>query len=153
MSNHLAVATVTGTLRTVITDAVAAVPGAAVTMQRPDGAAANQGAGINIFLYQVTPNAAYRNADLPTRRSDGELLQRPQAALVLHYLLSFFGDDGKLEPQRLLGAAPASFMPGRCCARRRSRTRCSRAIQQLPEDRISQRSWTGALHAAQSVAR
>ena len=51
------------------------------------------------------PNPAYRNADLPTRRGDGQLAQRPQAALMLHYLFSFFGDDANLEPQRLLGAA------------------------------------------------
>src|SRR5262249_15649444 len=60
--------------------------------------------GVNIFLYQVTPNAAFRNADLPTRRADGTLVRRPQAALDLHYLLTFYGDDGTLEPQRLLGA-------------------------------------------------
>jgi len=105
VSNHLAVATVTGTLQRVITKAVSSFGGAvAVTMRRPDGAAAAPGPGIHLFLYQVTPNAAYRNADLPMRRGSGELLQRPQAALVLHYLLSFSGDDGKLEPQRLLGA-------------------------------------------------
>ncbi|HEY2990872.1 MAG TPA: Pvc16 family protein [Candidatus Binatia bacterium] len=105
MSNYLAIATVTGALQRVLVHAAAVVPGASVSPKRPDGAAGAPGAGINIFLYQVTPNAAYRNADLPTRRSDGQLAQRPQAALVLHYLLSFFGDDDKLEPQRLLGAA------------------------------------------------
>jgi hypothetical protein len=105
VSNHLAVATVTGTLQRMIKDAVSMFGAAvAVTMRRPDGAAAAPGPGIHIFLYQVTPNAAYRNADLPMRRANGDLLQRPQTALVLHYLLSFAGDDGKLEPQRLLGA-------------------------------------------------
>lgn len=105
MSNHLAVATVTGTLQRVITKAVSSFGAAVgVTMRRPDGAAAAPGPGIHIFLYQVTPNAAFRNADLPTRRGTGEVVQRPQAALVLHYLLSFTGDEGKLEPQRLLGA-------------------------------------------------
>jgi hypothetical protein len=62
-------------------------------------------AGINIFLYQVTPNSALRNADLPTRAGDGSILQKPQVALDLHYLLTFYGDDTLLEPQRLLGAA------------------------------------------------
>lgn len=105
MSNHLAVATVTGALHTQLLNATVLVPGASVTTTRPNGAAANPGPAINIFLYQVIPNAAYRNADLPTRRSDGQLVQRPQAALTLHYLLSFLGDETTLEPQRLLGAA------------------------------------------------
>src|SRR5437773_12309095 len=105
MSNYLAIATVTGTLHNVLSNAAAVVPGAKVSTKRPDAAtAASQEPGINIFLYQVTPNAAYRNADLPTRRANGEMVQRPQAALTLHYLLSFFGDETHLEPQRLLGA-------------------------------------------------
>ncbi len=105
MSNYLAIATVTGTLHNLLTNASAVVPGAKVSTKRPDGAAAEaQDPGINIFLYQVTPNAAYRNADLPTRRANGQLVQRPQTALNLHYLLSFYGDETRLEPQRLLGA-------------------------------------------------
>src|ERR1044072_3091914 len=105
MSNYLAVATVTGTLQHVLSQAAAAVPGAKVSTARPGGAepAAREPA-INVFLYQVTPNAAYRNCDLPTRRANGTLIQRPQAALTLHYLLSFYGDENNLEPQRLLGA-------------------------------------------------
>ncbi|SOE87097.1 Protein of unknown function [Burkholderia sp. YR290] len=105
MSNYLAIATVTGTLQNVLGSAASVVPGAAVTTTRPDSAVSSpSGAGINVFLYQVMPNPAYRNTDLPTRRSDGQLVQRPQAALVLHYLLSFFGDDSKLEAHLLLGA-------------------------------------------------
>src|SRR5262245_5237435 len=105
MSNYLAIATVTGTLHNVLTNASGAVPGAKISTKRPDGASAEaQDPGINIFLYQVTPNAAYRNADLPTRTANGQLVQRPQTALNLHYLLSFYGDETRLEPQRLLGA-------------------------------------------------
>jgi hypothetical protein len=59
---------------------------------------------IHIYLYGVTPNAALRNSDLPTRDSDGRLTRRPQAALDLHYLLTFYGDDQALEPDRMLGA-------------------------------------------------
>jgi hypothetical protein len=105
MSNYLAVATVTGALQHVLSSAAAAVPGAKVSTTRPDGAApAARDPAINIFLYQVLPNGAYRNADLPTRRSNGQVVQRPQAALTLHYLFSFYGDENNLEPQRLLGA-------------------------------------------------
>ena len=64
---------------------------------------------VNIYLYQVTPNAAYRNADLPTRRLDGTLVQRSQAALDLHYLLTFHGNDSQLEPQRMLGAVASTL--------------------------------------------
>jgi hypothetical protein len=107
MSNFLAIATVTATLGRVLQGAVGAdVPGALVTAVRPDGP--NSGVpdtGVNLFLYQVTPNAQWRNQDLPTRRADGTVAQRPQAALDLHYLLSFYGAEVELEPQRLLGSA------------------------------------------------
>ena len=106
MSNYLAIATVTGTLHDMLQPiAHNVLSNALVTTTRPDPAAFPQGsAGISIFLYQVMPNQAYRNADLPTRRSDGQLMQRPQTALVLRYLLSFFGDEKKLESHLLLGA-------------------------------------------------
>ncbi len=80
------------------------VGGAHVTTVRPDNTAQLPAAGVNIFLYQVTPNLAFQNADLPTRRADGTLIRRPQAALDLHYLLTFYGDDATLDQQRLLGA-------------------------------------------------
>src|SRR5262249_49957897 len=99
MSNFLAVATVTATLGQVLQAAISSdVPGATVTTIRPEGPGARP-AEVNVYLYQVTPNAAYRNADLPTRGSNGQVVQRPQAALTLHYLISFYGDDSKLEPQ------------------------------------------------------
>jgi hypothetical protein len=105
MSNFLAVATVTATLRQMLLPVVGKdVPGATVTTQRPDAAGGAQGLCVNIYLYQVTPNAAWRNEDLPTRRTGGELVKHPQVALNLHYLLTFYGDEGNLEPQRLLGS-------------------------------------------------
>jgi len=104
MSNFLAIATVTAALRQTLNAVVGIdVPGAEVTTMRPDEPT-NTDAHVNIYLYQVTPNSAWRNADLPTRRNDGGLVQRPQAALDLHYLLTFYGDEEKLEPQRLLGS-------------------------------------------------
>jgi len=106
MSNFLAIATVTATLsQTILTAAQRGVSGAEVRTVRPDGTAGSlPEKGVNVYLYQVTPNAAWRNADLPTRRPNGELVQRPQAALDLHYLLSFYGNHLELEPQRLLGS-------------------------------------------------
>jgi hypothetical protein len=104
MSNQLAIATVTAALQQILTPAVGrAVGSAKVGFSRPDGGS-NQNPLVNIYLYQVTPNAAYRNADLPTRRADGTFAAKPQTALDLHYLFTFHGNDDQLEPQRLLGA-------------------------------------------------
>lgn len=106
MSNFLAIATATATLSQLIQDAISAdVPGASVSTVRPDSNGNNvPDIGVNLYLYQVTPNPAWRNADLPTRNSDGQLVQRPRAAFDLHYLLTFYGDDTQLEPQRLVGS-------------------------------------------------
>lgn len=105
MSNALAFATATAALRHLL-DPVAsqAVPGASATIERPDSIKDDK-PRINLFLYQVTPNAAFRNSDLPTRRPDGSAGRRPQAAFDVHYILSFFGSEKDQEPQRLLGGA------------------------------------------------
>lgn len=105
MSNYLAFANVTAALRDLL-DAAAkqAVPAAQATLERPDTLKDEKNPRVSVFLYQVTPNAAWRNADLPTRRQDGTVAQRPQAAFDLHYVLSFYGSDNLLEPQRLLGS-------------------------------------------------
>jgi hypothetical protein len=104
MSNYLAIATVTAALQQVLLPPVkAAVGGSNVGFNRPDPSNTTAPL-VNIFLYQITPNATYRNADLPTRRSDGSLAERPQAAFDLHYLLTFHGDDTLLQPQMLMGA-------------------------------------------------
>jgi hypothetical protein len=109
VSNYLAVATVSAVLRSFLQMVVskATAPGLDISVatgrpeapQPPDGTAR-----VSLFLYQVTPNAAWRNADLPTRRSDGTVVQRPQAAIDLHYLISFAGDESKQVPERMLGA-------------------------------------------------
>jgi hypothetical protein len=105
MSNFLAIATVTATLRDMLHDSILAdVSGADVTTVRPVTGAQTPTVGANIYLYQITPNVAFRNADLPTRGSNGDLSQKPTAALDLHYLLTFYGDDTRLEPQRVLGS-------------------------------------------------
>jgi hypothetical protein len=107
VSNHLAIATVTATLRDLLFAAVSVdIPGADVTMVRPDGAGSGvPTTGVNIFLYQVTPSAAARNEDLPTRSQSGTLVRRPRVGLDLHYLLTFYGAEAQLIPQRLLGSA------------------------------------------------
>lgn len=107
MSNHLAIATVTASLAQVLQSEVERdVPGSTVTTARPDAAnAALGGTRVNLYLYQVTPNAAWRNSDLPTRADNGRLMQKPRVALDLHYLLTFYGNEAQHEPQRMLGSA------------------------------------------------
>jgi hypothetical protein len=107
VSNHLAIATVTASLAQFLQGVVEKdVPGLTVTTTRPDAAnAAAGGTRVNIYLYQVTPNAAWRNSDLPTRADDGRLMQKARVALDLHYLLTFYGNEPQLEPQRMLGSA------------------------------------------------
>lgn len=104
MSNFLAIATVTTVLSQMLQGAVQVdVPGALVRNVRPDRDVPSM--GLNIYLYQVSYNSAWRNADLPTRSSNAALVQRPQVALDLHYLLTFYGNEATLEPQRVLGSA------------------------------------------------
>lgn len=105
MSNYLSIATVTATLSQLIQGAIGTdVSGASVSTVRPDGNGNTPDMGVNLYLYQVTPNVTWRNSDLPTRNSDGQLVQRPRAALDLHYLLTFNGNEAQLEPQRLVGS-------------------------------------------------
>jgi hypothetical protein len=101
----MAIATVTAALQQILQPAVKqAVGGASFGFSRPTADGSPKTPQVNVFLYQVTPNAAYRNRQMPGRRRDGTLVQRPLAALDLHYLFTFHGDDTQLEPQRLLGA-------------------------------------------------
>ncbi|QHN04123.1 DUF4255 domain-containing protein [Granulicella sp. WH15] len=106
MSNYLAVAQVTSTLRYIVTNSLPKdLSGASVTTQRPDGQLGSSNtAGVNIFLYRVGPNSSFRNADLPSRDASGNVLMRPTVAFDLDYLFTFYGDDANLEPQRLMGA-------------------------------------------------
>lgn len=106
MSNHLAIATVTAALGQIAHAAAqSAVSGVMLRIGRPSAPSGGTAERkLHVYLYQVTPNAALRNVDLPTRDSNGRLVHRPQAALDLHYLVSFYGDDQALEPDRMLGA-------------------------------------------------
>lgn len=121
MSNYLAIATVTAVIRDKLQEAASvAVPGAIVTTRRPE--AVEDGGQhkpmINVFLYMVTPNAAWRNTDLEIRSPDPKapddrarerIEKRPQVPLNLSYLLSFYGNELELEPQRLLGSVVSAI--------------------------------------------
>jgi hypothetical protein len=102
MSNFLTIATVTETLRQMLDTTVGNdVPGANATAVKPSESGEK---AANIYLYQVSPNASWRNDDLPSRRGDRTLINRPRAALDLYYLFTFYGDEAHQEPQRIMGS-------------------------------------------------
>jgi hypothetical protein len=112
MSNALAIAALTATLRHLLDRGLNAdLPGTLVTTRPPDKARlAGTGNQVNLFLYQVLPNAAWRNLD-PRQLETGEAGQ-PPLALNLYYLLSAYGqneDDPDPFSHRLLGQAMCVF--------------------------------------------
>jgi hypothetical protein len=108
MSNFLAIAAVTTTLRNLIASAIAQELGSGVvTTLPPDKARDNNSNGnqLNIFLYQVLPNAALRNQNLSSRIKPGET-GLPPLALNLYYMLTAYGkDNDDVLGHRLLGKA------------------------------------------------
>jgi hypothetical protein len=110
MSNYLAVPTVTASLIQLfmINEIGTVVAQALVTTDRPDRlderVRAGE-AGVNIFLYQIETDPHHNNLDLPTRNAQGQELRLPVAAVNLNYLLTFFGNEEQLEPQRLMAWA------------------------------------------------
>lgn len=110
MSNPLAIAAVTATLSQYLSG-VAADPtlaGTVVTVHPPDRArvAGTTGRQLNLFLYQVTPNAGWRNMDLRIRDDSGSLVNQPVLALDLHYLLTAYGqNDDELDAHHLIAYA------------------------------------------------
>ncbi|MFD8495110.1 DUF4255 domain-containing protein [Amycolatopsis sp. NPDC059657] len=109
MSNFLAVATVTAALKIFVAKAAADADLPVNVDARKPPADPPAEPLITLFLYQVTPNGSLRNHDAVTRAADGTVLKRPQHALDLHYLISFYGNEAELEPQRLLGAVTRSL--------------------------------------------
>ena len=105
MSNHLAIATVTATLQRLLQGAIQRdVDGARVTTLKPNNiGSSTPESGINMFLYQVAHNSALRNSDTAAFRSKKGPIRR-HSSLDLYYMLSAYGNDTELEPQRLLGS-------------------------------------------------
>jgi hypothetical protein len=101
MSNPMAIAAVTATLRRLLAAAVtmesdlndAIITALPLDKAREATATTNQ---LNLFLYLVTPNAAWRNQDMPGRARPGEAAG-PVLALNLFYLLSAYGRDNDAE--------------------------------------------------------
>ena len=112
MSNSLAIAAVTATLRNLLIQGLtseADLADTTVTMQpldraRTNGQTANQ---MNLFLYHVLPSAAWRNMDPPWGVKPGETAT-PAIGLNLYYLVTAFGRDNDTQrpfSHQLLGRA------------------------------------------------
>ena len=103
MSNQLAIAAVTATLRSLLVRGVG-IP--EVTARPLDNARRSAtGHQLNLFLYQVLPDAAFRNQDMPVRTKPGET-GYPALPLMLYYLLTAYSDDeDDSNAHRLLGEA------------------------------------------------
>lgn len=107
MSNSLAIAAVTRTLRDLLFTGVNAdLAGTEITTRPPDlarnGRTINQ---VNVFLYLTTIDAAWRNRDMPDRVHPGET-GFPPLPLTLHYMITAYGeDDDDAVGHRILGRA------------------------------------------------
>ena len=110
MSNYLAVATVTAILQRILQSAVQQdIDEVRVTTLQPRNIGnGTPETGINLFLYHVARNPALNNADAIPYRSKGTPIKR-QAAVDLYYIISFYGNDTELIPQRLLGSVVRTF--------------------------------------------
>jgi hypothetical protein len=108
MSNALAVAAVTATLRRLIERAVQVEgAGIVVTARPPDRATQGNGGNnrVNLFLYHTATNAAWRNQDLPATVRAGEVAA-PLLPLDLFYLVTAYSEgDDEIRSHRLLGRA------------------------------------------------
>ncbi|MEU9608451.1 DUF4255 domain-containing protein [Streptomyces sp. NPDC048057] len=114
MSDALALAAVTETLRVVLDAAVQKVaPGAKVMVRHPEyvtptAAQAKKGV-LNLFLHRTAIDPVWRNAD-PDGARPGES-RHPALPLVLHYLFTAHAPPGEdsTVAERLLGAAMAAL--------------------------------------------
>jgi hypothetical protein len=116
MSNALAIAASTSALRNLLLQQVpvldSSLADVEVTTRAPDTARKNvTKAQLNLFLYQVTANAAWRNMDLPRQVRPGET-GFPPLALNLRYMLTAYGreeNDSDATCHRVLGAAMSTL--------------------------------------------
>lgn len=113
MSNSTAIAAITATLQSILhtgitSDSDLGLGDTIVTTLPPDKArGTNTVNQLNLFLYQVLPNAAWRNQDMPRQLQPGEA-GIPPLPLTLHYLITAFGrqdDVGQPFSHQVLGKA------------------------------------------------
>ena len=111
MSNALAIASVTAVLKDLLNNSlidhnvgasVGEINVSALPPDRIDALDAEKKSRLNLFMYQVTPHAGWRNVGLPSRSPRGERTDNPPLALDLHYLLTAYGAE-ELHAEILLG--------------------------------------------------
>ena len=115
MSNFMAIAAVTTTLQSILTQTITAeadLSDTTVTILPLDKARGNNSNNqINLFLYQVTRNSAISNSPMPQQVKPGESAF-PPLPLNLHYLITAFGrDNDTSQPfgHELLGKAMSAL--------------------------------------------
>lgn len=108
MSNALSIATVTATLRTLLFSHLQVeTPDVTVTTLPPDKARARDATHhqLNVFLFQVSPDAALRNMDFPPKVKFGESGLPPLALRLTYLLTPYAPSDEDVESHKLLGKA------------------------------------------------
>ncbi len=108
MSNPLAIAAVTATLRQIIELGIepegSGIPVTTRPLDKANTDHSNHKA-LNLFLYQTSVDPAWSNMDMPRQVNPGET-GFPPLALTLYYLLSAYGEnDDNSHDHRLLGRA------------------------------------------------
>jgi hypothetical protein len=133
MSSPLAIGAVSAVLRNLLdngmVEQVALGTTVNVTATAPDLIhldAPDEPPQLNIFLYQVTPNAALRNHELPSRSARGERISNPPLALDLHYLVTATAEPTS-RPRSCWATRCTCCTSGRCSTGRRSAARSTRA--------------------------
>jgi Pvc16 N-terminal domain len=117
MSSALAIAAVTAVLQYYLADMYGSVTDTVISAvkvsclapdqvrQQIEGQTPDNENQVNLFLHQVTPNAAWRNVGLASMSADGTTrLNSPPLALDLHYLLTAYGSQ-YWQAEALLGYA------------------------------------------------
>jgi hypothetical protein len=109
LSDYLAIAGVSSTLRTLLLDRMApAKP--VVTIAPPDvSIPGSTGQRVNLYLYQISENGNLKNQEIPGEGHPGRF-GRPPLSLNLYYLVTCYGgsessDHGDLDAQQVLGDA------------------------------------------------
>lgn len=128
MSNYLAIATVTATLQRVLQTVIQQdIEGARATTLPPGGISAGAPeVGVNIFLYQVVSNHALANYDSTPNRTKANPLNR-QVVVDLYYMMSCYGNDAELQPQRVLGSVVSTLADKRILTPELIRSTCNDA--------------------------
>ena len=113
MSNALGIAATTAVMKEMLqrhfdgaSDLTPVVGSVTVSALPPDRMVTGSAepSALNLFLYMVTPNPGWRNADRASRDGSGGRLTNPPLALDLHYLLTAYGKES-LHAEILLGYA------------------------------------------------